>query len=144
MHFSNYLLKVIREAPPTPPAPLSRKIITISGKRIPPPPRKVVIERLAPLPAKPQSVIIERWLPYQKNKRRVIFKKHNQPDPVIVNPRNVIVQWEPPTVHVRQEYKHLGIVRANPTEYVQRYGNSLMESRNLPDFVLDIKAPEGL
>ena len=55
---------VVREAPPPPPARIGKKVITISGKCIPPPPRKVVIERLAPLPSKPQSVIIERWLPY--------------------------------------------------------------------------------
>ena len=57
---------VIREAPPEPPAPLGVKKITISGKQLPPPPRKVIIERLAPLPAKPQNVIIERWLPYSQ------------------------------------------------------------------------------
>ena len=49
---------VIREAPPQPPLPVGPKRITISGKRLPPPPRKVVIERLAPLPIKPQNVII--------------------------------------------------------------------------------------
>jgi hypothetical protein len=49
---------VIREAPPQPPATVGRKFITISGKRIPPPPRKVVIERLPQLPAKPQAVFI--------------------------------------------------------------------------------------
>ncbi len=55
---------VVREAPPQPPPAVGTKRITISGKRLPPPPRKVIIERLAPLPSKPQNVIIERWLPY--------------------------------------------------------------------------------
>ncbi len=64
-------IKVIREAPPSPPEQIGRKVITVSGKRLPPPPRKVVVERLAPLPTKPQSVIIERWLPYSQVKRRV-------------------------------------------------------------------------
>ena len=36
---------VIREAPPQPPTQIGRKIITISGKRLPPAPRKVIIER---------------------------------------------------------------------------------------------------
>ena len=36
---------VIREMPPKEPAPIGRKLITITGKRLPPPPRKVVIER---------------------------------------------------------------------------------------------------
>ena len=66
---------VVREAPPEPPRAVGTKRITISGKRLPPPPRKVVIERLAALPTKPQNVIIERWLPYAEQKRRVIFNK---------------------------------------------------------------------
>jgi len=57
---------VVREAPPQPPPAVGTKRITISGKRLPPPPRKVIIERLAPLPTKPQNVIIERWLPYSE------------------------------------------------------------------------------
>ena len=83
---------VIREAPPQPPEQVGRKVITISGKKLPPPPRKVVIERLAPLPSKPQSVIIERWLPYADVKRRVIFNKPCQPDPVVIPPKNVVIQ----------------------------------------------------
>lgn len=64
-------------------------MINISGKRIPPPPRKVIIERLAPLPTKPQSVLIERWLPYPQLKRKVIFKPCEQKDPVVTKPKNV-------------------------------------------------------
>ena len=135
---------VVREAPPQPPPQVGRKVITISGKRLPPPPRKVVIERLAPLPSKPQSVIIERWLPFNEVKRRVIFNRCNNPDPVALTPRNVIVQWEAPEVNIRKEFKYLGIVRANPVEYVQRYGQSLTVSNDLPQFVLDIATPNGL
>merc|ERR1719223_1686095 len=51
---------VVREAPPQPPAPVGPKRITISGKKNPPPPRKVVVER---------------WLPYAETKRRVVFNK---------------------------------------------------------------------
>jgi len=135
---------VVREAPPQPPAQVGRKVITISGKRIPPPPRKVVIERLAPLPAKPQSVIIERWLPYAQVKRRVIFQKPLEADPVVVKPRNVIVQWEAPRVNIRKEIKYLGVIRANPAEYVTRYGATLKQSTELPSFVTDIRTPDGL
>ena len=132
---------VIREAPPEPPAPVGPKRITISGKRIPPPPRKVVIERLAPLPSKPQNVIIERWLPYGEVKRRVIFNRSNEQVAQVATPRNVIVQWEAPAVNIRKEVKYLGVIRANPAEYVQRYGNSLKVSSSLPQFVLDIQTP---
>lgn len=89
---------VIREAPPPAPQLVGRKVITISGKRVPPPPRKVIIERLAPIPPKPQSVIIERWLPYSQVKRRVIFNKSTDKDPIVVKPKNIIVQWEAPQV----------------------------------------------
>ena len=132
---------VIREAPPQPPVPVGPKRITISGKRLPPPPRKVVIERLAPLPSKPQNVIIERWLPYGEVKRRVIFNKSTDSDAIIANPRNVIVQWEAPEVKIRKEVKYLGVIKADPVEYVQRYGAELKLPAALPQFVLDIKTP---
>jgi hypothetical protein len=121
-----------------------QRVITISGKRLPPPPRKVVIERLAPLPSKPQSVIVERWLPYSEVKRRVIFQRSCEPDAVACKPRNVIVQWEAPHVDVRKEVKYLGVIRANPAEYVQRYGATLKLAKDLPEFVLDINTPDGL
>ena len=61
----------------------------LNMKQLPPPPRKVVIERLPPLPSKPQPLIVERWLPYRPScKRRVIFQTA-PPDPVVIKPRNV-------------------------------------------------------
>ena len=135
---------VVREAPPQPPTPVGRKLITIGGKRLPPPPRKVVIERLPQLPAKPQSVLVERWLGYVQGKRRVIFQKPGGFDPVVVAPRNVIVQWEAPSVVVRKEFKYLGVARANPAEYVAQYGASLRLSRDLPQLVSEFKTPSGL
>ena len=111
---------VVREAPPAPPPQLGVKRIAISGRRLPPPPRKVVIERLAPLPAKPQNVIVERWLPYAAQRRRVLFNRAAEVRAEVAAPRNVIVQWTAPAVNVTQEVKHLGVIRANPAEYVQR------------------------
>ena len=132
---------VLREAPPQPPQPIAPKRITISGKRNPPPPRKVVIERLPALPPKPQNVIVERWLPYAEGgKRRVVFNKAAAVAEA-VNPRNVIVQWEEPRVNIRQEVKYLGVIRANPAEYVQRYGAELKVHSALPKFVQDIATP---
>lgn len=136
---------VVREAPPQPPPAVGRKVITISGKKIPPPPRKVIIERLPQLPCKPQSIIIERWLPYKQIKRKVIYAKSNENnDSLVVKPKNIIVQWEPPKVEIKKEFKDLGIVRANPVEYVQRYGSSLKRSIELPTFVKEIKPPAGV
>lgn len=135
---------VVREAPPQPPKPLGIKKIAISGKRLPPPPRKVVIERLAPLPAKPQNAIVERWLPYPELKRRVIFNKAPEVKAEVAKPKNVIVQWQTPRVNVRKEVKYLGVIRANPAEYVQRFGPTLKTSSALPQFVLDIHTPSNI
>jgi len=135
---------VIREAPPRAPLPVGQKVITISGKRLPPAPRKVVIERLAPLPSKPQSYIVERWLPYGAQKRRVIFQRNQEADPVVQRPRNIIIQWEAPAVQVKREFKDLGVVRANPVEYIERYGASLKTHVDFPAFVREIRPPVGV
>jgi hypothetical protein len=135
---------IIRESPPQPPKAVGVKRITISGKRIPPPPRKVIIERLAPLPSKPQNVIIERWLPYRQVKRRVIFNRATESVAEVAVPKNVIVQWEAPEVSVRKEIKYLGVVKANPTDYVRQFGPLLKSSENLPTFVTDIETPSEL
>ena len=133
---------VIREAPPAPPALIGQKRITISGKRNPPPPRKVVIERLAALPAKPQNVIIERWLPYEsKQKRRVVFNRATEVQAEVHDSHNVIVQWGAPKVNIRKEVKYLGVIRADPAEYIQRYRDTLTIHTQLPQFVMDIATP---
>ena len=135
---------VVREAPPPLPPQVGRKVVTIAGKQLPPPPRKVVVERLAALPAKPQSVIIERWLPYGEVKRRVIFNPNTKPDPVVVAPRNVIVQWEAPEVRVTKVIRYLSPTRADPADYVAKYGESMFESHELPAVVNEFETPEGL
>ena len=136
---------VVREAPPKPPASVGQKLITISGKRLPPPPRKVIIERLAPLPSKPQAIMVERWLPYSERKRRVIFQKNQVPDPIIQKPRNVVVQWEAPEVQIKTIYKDLGVIRADPNDYVSRYGVSLLSYLQFPEHVraFNLRAPSG-
>jgi hypothetical protein len=77
------------------------KRISIAGKQLPPPPIKVIVEKLPALPPKPQTVIIERWLPYTPQKRKVIYQKLNNCEETqqIKKPKNVIIQWEPPKVN---------------------------------------------
>ena len=129
---------VVREQPPPkPPRPPSVKVITISGKKLPPPPRKLIVERLPPLPAPPQNVITERWLPYAKSKRRVIFQKA-PPTPTFVKPKNVIVQWTQPNVKIKQEIKYLGVIEADPIEYMKKYGDELKHFNEMPDIVRNI------
>ena len=40
--------------------------------------------------------------------------------------------------------KYLGVISANPTEYAEKYNRHLKGAEELPQFVLDIKQPEGL
>ena len=134
---------MFREVPPKAPQQIGQKIVTISGKVIPPPPRKVLIERLAPLPAPPPAIIVERWLPYSTHKRRVIFQRAPEPS-TYLKPRNTIIQWDAPCVKINKELTDLGVVRANPTEYVEKYGPSLMKFNDFPDFIKDIRPPQGL
>lgn len=38
----------------------------------------------------------------------------------------------------------MGVIRANPLEYIERYGSNLKSSNELPEYVLDIKNPDGI
>lgn len=134
---------VVRENPPTPPAPVGQKVITIAGRGLPPPPRKVIIERLPKIPPKPQAIINERWLPYEKVKRRVIYQPP-QPDPVYCKVKNVIVEWDEPCVNVETKIKYLGVVNANPQEYISRYGETLKSVQQFPDILRNIKHEDGV
>jgi hypothetical protein len=114
------------------------------GTANPPPPRKVVLEKLASIPPKPRPILLERWLKYPSTKRRVIYQKCDQPNAQLLKPKNVIIQWEPPECIVKKRVKYLGIVKADPVDYVNKYGKELKLSDDLPDFVKKIKTPDGL
>jgi len=138
---------IVRERPPTPPRPILRKVITISGKRLPPPPRKVIIERLPKLPPKPQAIITERWLPYPQQqqsavKRRVILQRP-PPQPVYCKPKNVIVQWSEPEVVIKQKIHFLGVIKADPVDYIQKYNGSLIQSKDLPQICTSLPVANG-
>ena len=45
---------------------------------------------------------------------------------------------------MKKEFKYLGIIKANPVEYVQRYGPTLKTTTDLPQYVLDAKNPDGI
>ena len=115
---------VIRELPPTTPKIIKQKIITIQGKRQPPPPRRVIIERLAELPAKPPSVIIERWLPYKEMNRKVTVNRSFQKNEFLKEStiKNLIIQWKAPDIKIERYFSDLGTIRANPYDYIQTYG----------------------
>jgi hypothetical protein len=134
---------VLREAPPAPPAPLPGRYVAVPGKIIPPPARKVVVERLPAIPPKPQQIFIERWLPYGQQTQKVVYQPARPPC-LVPDPKNVVIQWESPDVEIRKEFKNLGIIHADPQEYVAKYGQSLIRSDQLPEVAVHYGEQPGL
>lgn len=135
---------VLREEPPKPPVQIRTKIINIAGKLLPPPARKLVVERLPATPPKPQSILIEKWLPYKQPKRKVIFKKSTDEELVYKNPKNLLVEWQSPDVEIHQEYTSLGIFKEDPLEYEKMYANEIKNFKDLPEIAQNVKPPDGL
>lgn len=126
---------IIREAPPPQPHPLPGKVICIPGKIIPPPARKVIVEKCAPEPEKPQDILIERWLPYGPQTQRVIYKPAEKPC-IIPDPKNVVIEWQDPDVEIHKEFKDLGVRDEDPCEYTCKHGASLVRTEQLPEVAI--------
>ena len=129
---------VVRERPPLAPAPIAPEHHVIPGKVVPPPPRKVIIERLPQLPQPPQDIIVERWLEYGPRARRVVF----HPAPRLIPapaPKNVLIQWDSPNVALNRQFRNLGISPANPAQYVAAFGASLVHPSAIPALAQGIK-----
>jgi hypothetical protein len=133
---------VVREQPPLAPAPIPPEHHVIPGKVIPPPPRKVVIERLPQLPQPPQDLIVERWLEYGPRARRVVFR----PAPPLIPappPKNVLIQWDSPNVALNRQFRNLGIAPASPAQYMATFGASLVPASAVPDVSRGIRPTNG-
>lgn len=121
---------VLREQPPALLRQIDRKCVVVSGRQMPPPPRRLIIERMAQMPQKPQKIVIERWLPYERQTRNVKFIKAEKVSNW-ASERNLIINWCAPHLTVTKEVHSLGTVQANPAEYLRMYGNSLLTSNQL-------------
>ena len=133
---------VVRERPPMPPAPIAPEHHVIPGKVIPPPPRKVITERLPQLPQPPQDIIVERWLEYAQRSRRVVF----QPAPRLIPapaPKNVLIQWDSPAVALNRQFRNLGISAAHPAQYAATFGASLVHPSAIPALARGIRPSNG-
>ena len=133
---------LVRERPPKPPAPIAPRNIVIPGKVIPPPPRKVIVERLPHIPPKPQDIIVERWLGYQRRVRNVKFVPALPLIPIPA-PKNVLIQWDSPDVDVKQAFHFLGIQEADPVAYATTFGATLADASQLPREVAQFATPIG-
>ena len=65
----------IRERPPQAPEVIPAKEIILPGKQLDPPPRRVIVEKLAKQPDEIRGTTVERWLPYDQQQRCVVFNK---------------------------------------------------------------------
>jgi hypothetical protein len=109
--------KIIRERPPTPPEVLEPKNIYLPGKILDPPPRRVIIEKLAKQPDEIQGITVERWLPYEEQKRKVIFNDAQPVQPINVE-KNIEYVWEAPCVEKRIEFQNHGVETVDPVAYL--------------------------
>lgn len=134
---------VIREQPPKPPVRVPEKLVLVPGKVLAPPARKVVVERLPPIPPKPQQVFMEKWLPFKQQKRRVVYQPA-EPDCVLPNPRNLVIQWEAPEVEIKREYKNLGTQLADPEEYARRFNNDLLRHEEFKQAASRFGVPDSV
>lgn len=62
---------------------------------------------------------------------------------VVLKPKNVIIQWEPPETTISTRIRDLGTVVADPNEYMRRFGDSVIDSDELPAFVHKMPPPKG-
>ncbi|CAF1677242.1 unnamed protein product [Adineta ricciae] len=123
---------IVREEPPTPPVYQPPKVITKKLPPLPTPPRRVVIKRKPPLPAKPRPVIIEKWLPYKATPQRpILYQRAEDVDRNRCPQRNVIVQYDPPRVHVKQKVQTFGCFRVDPEAYRAQHGPSLQSTNSI-------------
>lgn len=124
---------IVREKPPIPPSYESSKAIKkpiLPGSNSL---RHVVIKRAPPLPTKPRPIIIEKWLPYKAKKERpVLYQRTTNTE--IIHPnvhRNVILEYKPADIKVKQEFQNFGCFYVDPKVYQAKYGSSLRRSESI-------------
>lgn len=62
---------------------------------------------------------------------------------MVLKPKNVIIQWEPPETTVCTRIRDLGTVIADPNDYMRRFGDSVIEADQLPNYVRKLPPPKG-
>ncbi len=117
-------------------------------KTLPPPPtppRRVIIKRMPPLPAKPRPVIIEKWLPYRQiTERPILYERVKKTEQARPMQRNLILQYQPPRVQIKQELQNFGCFRVDPEIYRAQHGSSLRRTDSIRRMLKDIGCDENL
>jgi hypothetical protein len=136
---------VLREQPLEAPRELDRKVITVAGKVLPPPPRRLIIEKLPQLPNKPRPIVIEKWLPCEAQTRTVKFIQAERTENWR-SEKNLVILWDGLTANVTKELSDLGTVRCSPEEYVKQHGGSLVSHHQMNCFIQEqnLNLPQAL
>lgn len=121
---------VLREQPPQQPFSIEKKVISIAGKLLPPPPRKLVIEKLPQMPARPQAVVIEKWLPFDQQSRNVKFIRAQQTSQW-PSEKNLVIEWDSARAVVNKQLHNLGTVQCDTEEYRRQYQNTLLSNSQM-------------
>lgn len=82
-------------------------------------------------------------MPYGEQRQRVIYEPA-KPICQIPDPKNVVIQWDAPDVEVRREVKNLGVIAADPQDYLRRHGHQLVRSDQLPDVAVKYAQAQGI
>ena len=135
---------VLRERPPPPPQlQPERKICYLPP--LPPPPRPVIIERMPNLPNRPADIIIERWLPYRfAGERRKIVEPAPPATSKYPSPCMQIICYQGSRACITRRFQHLGVIPANPADYVARYGSSLLDRVSLEQRARELGVVEDI
>lgn len=129
-------------------ANVPQQTITIPGeRRLDPPPRQVIIERVPAASTTPQDVIVERWLGYPRQRRNIIYEKStHQQQSTYKAPQNIIIDWETTghavDTNINKQIKFLGVETADPIEYTHLHSTELIDSHKLPQLVNEYKTPQ--
>ena len=55
------------------------------------------------------------------------------------------MEWDTPEVNVSKDFEHSAqVVRADPNKYIQKYGKTLKQPKELPRFAHECKPPNGM
>jgi hypothetical protein len=103
--------------------PIEKKVITVPSKSSSPMKRKLIIEYITEIPVKTEHI-----LPKKQATREAINSK----------PRNLIIQCEQPNYIYAKKYYNLGIIRADPADYIKRYGSEVVDVSKIPSFIRNI------
>lgn len=131
-------------------------MITIPGELLSPQPRKVVIEIVSEMPQPPpphqpevqrarnNAEILERYREYQDLSRQMLNNPKQSNQSEAQKQKNLILNWEKrDCAEVKTNIKNLGVESADPNEYAQKYGPSLVATPELPEIASRAKSEHG-